>query len=347
MIPKIIHMCWLSGEVYPDDIQKCIDSWKKIMPDYEIMLWDSNKFDSGICTYTKEAYQEKKWTYVSDYVRLYALYNYGGIYLDSDIEVLKSFDDLLNLKGFTGFEDEEHIAAWIFGSEKGNPIFKELLHDYDNRRFILENGEYDLTPNPLPVTKCLLQNGLDIKKSSMIQELKDITIFPMDYFCPFNPYRKSGDCFTKNTYCNHYFNGSWKYQDVRKAVKIQTILRKYLGYHLAAAIVFPYKVIGKVQRIGLKTLLLSLIERCNTSLSITKMNLYIKMFYQFFLSYAGAGNAAFLSSKETVDYILKERKSFIRYGDGEFDIMEGKAIRYQKFDKKLAAQLEKIVKEYI
>lgn len=257
MIPKIIHMCWFGtdGNGYPKDVQRCIHSWKKYMPDYKIMIWDSDSFNPEICRYTMEAYQEKKWAYVSDYVRLYAIYNYGGIYMDCDVEVLRTFDNLLNLKGFTGFEDDKHIASWILGGEKGNPVFKDLLKHYDDRRFILENGEYDMTPNPVPMTKYFIKKGLNVKKSSKIQKLKNITVFPMEYFCPFNPYRKAGECFTENTYCNHYFNGSWKYKDARKAVKMQTVLRRYVGYHLAFLLVFPYRVFSKLKRTGLRGIL--------------------------------------------------------------------------------------------
>lgn len=97
MIPKIIHYCWLSGDMYPDKIKKCINSWKKIMPDYEIMIWDLSRFDINSIVWTKQAYEKKKYAFASDYIRFYALYNYGGIYLDSDVEILRSFNDFLNL----------------------------------------------------------------------------------------------------------------------------------------------------------------------------------------------------------------------------------------------------------
>ncbi len=209
MIPKIIHYVWFSDPPeYPEDVIKCINSWKEKMPDYEIKLWNAKNFDLTICPYVEEAYQERKYAFASDYVRLWALYNYGGIYLDSDIEVLRNFDDLLDNKGFTCFEDMKGIAAWIFGSEKGNRLFKEFMDDYKGRRFILGEGQYDTTPNPVPITKRLMEHGLQV--NGEYQELEYITIYPMDYFCPFNPYRDGGNCFTKNTYANHHFNGAWK-----------------------------------------------------------------------------------------------------------------------------------------
>lgn len=131
----------------------------------------------------------------------------GGVYLDSDIEVLKSFDSLLDNEAFTGFEDYGRIAAWIFGSEKGNPLFKELLDYYEGRHFIIGDGVYDMTPNPEPITRTLRKYGLTAENK--IQNLGRITVYPMEYFCPFNPYRKGNDCFTEATMANHHFNGTW------------------------------------------------------------------------------------------------------------------------------------------
>ncbi|MCR4791489.1 MAG: glycosyl transferase [Lachnospiraceae bacterium] len=235
MIPKIIHYVWFSDPPeYPDDVIKCMDSWKKHLPDYEIIHWNAKNFDLSLSKYAQEAYIEKKYAFASDYVRLWVLYNYGGIYLDSDIEVIKNFDSLLSEKAFTCFEDKDRIAAWIFGSEKGNPLFKEFLDDYNDRSFILENGMYDLTPNPVPITNRLIEHGLQLDGN--YQKLDDITIFSMDYFCPFNPYRDGDDCFTDNTYVNHHFNGEWKRIKTdreriykQKEEKYQRIFGQWLG----------------------------------------------------------------------------------------------------------------------
>ncbi|MCI5610580.1 MAG: glycosyl transferase [Roseburia sp.] len=244
MIPKIIHYCWFSFStppIYPEDVRKCIHSWKEKLPDYEIMLWNADNFDVNICTYVKEAYQEKKYAFVSDYVRLWALYNYGGIYLDSDIEVLKSFDELLNNTAFTGFETESSVATCIFASEKGNPLFKQFMNDYQGRHFIISEGQYDMTPNPVPITKRLLEHGL--KLNGTTQKLDLITVYEETCFCPFNPNRKSGDCFTEKTYCNHHFNGSWKNavsvnekKYLNKKAKYEKILGKHLGWRMCSIV---------------------------------------------------------------------------------------------------------------
>lgn len=230
-IPKVIHYCWLSGEKFPVLIQKCIDSWREKLPDYEIKCWSTENFDVNICQYTKEAFQEKKYAFVSDYVRLYALYNEGGIYLDSDIEVLRKFDDLLDNTAFTCFENNHSVAAWIFGSVKGNPLFKKFLDYYTGKSFILPNGKYDLTPNPLPITCICQKEGLILNGKQ--QKLKDIMIYPKEYFCPYNTATEQLDI-TENTYAIHYFNGAWISESKKQVVvKRKKIVKKYgkiIGY---------------------------------------------------------------------------------------------------------------------
>lgn len=224
-IPKIIHFCWLSDEEYPELIKKCMESWRKKLPDYQIKHWNTQNFDVNICQYTKEAFSLNKYTYVSDYVRLYALYTEGGIYLDSDIEVIKKFDDLLDQKAFTCFENNHTIAAWIFGSEKGNPIFKEFLEYYHNTPFILENGEYDKTPNPVPMTKICVENGLLLNGKT--QNIGNIMVYQQDYFCPYNRATEELNI-TNNTYSIHYFNGSWISDDKKKIIMgRKDIIKKY------------------------------------------------------------------------------------------------------------------------
>lgn len=224
-IPKIIHYCWLSKEEYPELIQKCINSWKEKLPDYEIKLWSTENFDVNICRYTREAFEVKKYAFVSDYVRLYALYNEGGIYLDSDIEVIRKFDNLLNNNAFTCFENNHTVAAWIFGSEKGNPLFKEFLEYYNERPFILSDGKYDTTPNTIPITDICMKHGLVL--NSKEQKLDYITIYPQDFFCPYDRATESLTI-TENTYSIHYFNGGWISDSKKKIIaKRKVIIAKY------------------------------------------------------------------------------------------------------------------------
>lgn len=205
-IPKIIHYCWLSGEAFPDDIQRCIDSWKKCLPDYKIKLWDTHNFDCSKWKYTQQALAKRKYAFVSDVVRLYALYTEGGIYLDSDIEVLRNFNDLLDNPAFSGIESGGRFAAWIMASEAGNPLFKRMLSYYDNRNFITDQGKMDLTPNTIPMTAILSQYGM--KPENTLQRLEHITIYPEEYFCPKNPWTLKINI-TKNTRAMHLFAGAW------------------------------------------------------------------------------------------------------------------------------------------
>ena len=149
MIPKIIHLCWLSGDPYPEKIQYCIDSWKKVLPDYEVMLWDTSRFDVNSIPWTKQAFEAKKYAFVADYIRLYAVYNYGGIYLDSDVEAIRPFDDLLDLPYFVGAEAGlGGIELAAFGAEKGLEWVEYAMHYYEGRNFIKEDGEMDIEPMP-------------------------------------------------------------------------------------------------------------------------------------------------------------------------------------------------------
>ncbi len=207
MIPKIIHYCWLSGEPFPKLVEQCIDSWKTHLLDYEFMLWDTKRFDVNSNIYVKEAFESKKYAFASDYIRLYALYNYGGIYLDSDVEVFKSFDDLLNQPAFLGFETNDLIAGWLMASEKGNPLFKEFLEYYNNKHFIFPDGHFDMTPNGnLLASPCVRQGAL---LNNTYQKLRNVTIYPRTFFCPTHPQLDLPECYSKDTHAQHLFNGGW------------------------------------------------------------------------------------------------------------------------------------------
>ena len=163
---------------------KCIESWHKYMPDYEYKLWDEDVFDVNSVLYTKEAYTSKKYAFVTDYVRLYALYTEGGIYMDTDVEVLKPYDDLLGLSGFTGYEGSKTLppVTGTIASEAGNTWVKEQLDSYEDAHFINAEGGMDLTTNTSRISRLMKKGGFvqDGKK----QVYKDMHIFPVEYFCP-------------------------------------------------------------------------------------------------------------------------------------------------------------------
>ena len=206
MIPKIIHYCWFGGNPLPDLAKKCIESWKKFCPDYEIVEWNENNFDVNYCKYTKQAYQAKKWAFVSDVARLYALVNYGGIYMDTDVEVLKSLDEFLDCEAFSGFESVDRIPTGIMAAEKGQDLFTELLDEYNDAEFIKEDGSYDLTTNVSRITNICLKYGLELNNNK--QTIKGFTLYPYDYFCPKDCVTKKIKI-TKNTAVIHHFDGSW------------------------------------------------------------------------------------------------------------------------------------------
>ncbi|SDE87568.1 glycosyltransferase family 32 protein [Epilithonimonas hungarica] len=215
-IPKIIHYCWLSGDPFPSKIRKCIDSWKKYLPDYEIRLWDTQSFDLESSPWVKEAFQQKKYAFAADYIRLYALYNEGGIYLDSDVEVVKSFDDLLKLPYFACTEGENIIEAGAFGAVKGQSWIKNCLDYYEGRHFIKQDNILDTWPLPQIMMKEIkkqytpevLERQLYFEKISNYQKEKRFYMLPKVYFCA----KDMGTGVitkTNETYCIHHFEMSW------------------------------------------------------------------------------------------------------------------------------------------
>lgn len=196
MIPKIIHYCWLSGDTIPEDLQNCMKSWKDKLPDYKFILWDLNRFDLNSSRWVKEAFSAKKYAFAADYIRLYALYNYGGIYMDMDVEVLKSFDDILDRKYLLAYEDKNRIEAGIMGSEPHSEWTQKSLEYYKNRSFYKKNGTIDNRPLPMILNEIISNNFPDMK------------IMGTDVFTT-----KSLETgiinVTENSYTIHHFAGSW------------------------------------------------------------------------------------------------------------------------------------------
>ena len=213
MIPKIIHYCWFGRGEMPKLAKICIASWKKFLPDYKLKLWNEDTFDINSVPYVKEAYENKKFAFVTDYVRLYAIYKEGGIYMDTDVEVLKPFDDLLHLPAFSGFESEALIPTGIMASAKNGEWAKEMLDYYSpNKHFIKLDGTFDTTTNVKIISKIMSENGFVLKNGYYVYK-NYMHIFPKDYF---SPKENSGRItLTKNTYCIHHFSGSWQSADYK------------------------------------------------------------------------------------------------------------------------------------
>lgn len=208
MIPKIIHYCWFGRGEMPLLAKKCIRSWKKYLPDYEIKEWNEDNFDLSLYPYAKEAYEMRKFAFVTDVVRLYALYHEGGIYMDTDVEVLKSLDPFLHHAAFSGFEDATMVPTGIMASEKGGLWAKENLSFYEGKHFVDENGQMNTLTNVFVITDYMLQHGL--VQNNTYQDFPGlITLYPNDYFCP-KSYRDNKIYLTPNSVTIHHFNASWK-----------------------------------------------------------------------------------------------------------------------------------------
>jgi mannosyltransferase OCH1-like enzyme len=208
MIPKKIHYCWFGRNPKPKLAQKCIKSWKKYCKGYEIIEWNEDNFDiSSAPLYVRQAYDAKKWAFVTDYVRLWAMTKYGGIYMDTDVEVIKPLDQFLKHRAFSGFEDHIHIPTGIMACEKDFPLFREFLDFYDTVSFMNPDGTYNQTTNVQIITDVCLKRGLI--QNNTLQEIDGFTLYPNDVFCPVN-YYDSRLYKTRNTATIHWFSGSWQ-----------------------------------------------------------------------------------------------------------------------------------------
>ncbi len=234
MIPKIIHYCWLSNDPLPSDLQRYMRTWKKKLPDYEFMLWDTKRFDMNTSLWVKQAFENKKYAFAADYIRLYALYHYGGIYLDTDVEVLKSYNPLLHLNMMVGFDHmENRLEAATWGAEKGNTCIKILLDSYDGKDFIKPDGTFDMVAMPEVITDCLQRNGYtfcpvgSIEEADKIVDEKVISVFPRVWFCPQNWYDYKVNI-TRDTFSIHHYKGAWLPEDVKREREVLRKLGPYL-----------------------------------------------------------------------------------------------------------------------
>ncbi|MBQ2893227.1 MAG: glycosyl transferase [Oscillospiraceae bacterium] len=226
MIPKKIHYCWFGGKELPELAKKCIASWEKFCPDYEIIRWDEESFDINTCRYVKEAYENKKFAFVTDFVRLYAMYTQGGIYMDTDVELTKNLDVFLDNHGFSGFESEIHIPTGIMAGEQKFPLFEELLSYYTDRAFVKEDGTIDTTTNVIIITQMLTEKGF--VPNGKFQIVDGFALYPQDVFCPYD--NATGILHkTANTAAIHWFNKSWVSPAVRFRSKITRFLRRIFG----------------------------------------------------------------------------------------------------------------------
>ena len=222
-IPKVIHYCWFGKGKMPALAEKCIKSWKKYCPDYKIICLNEDNFDITENRYAKEAYDAGKWAFVSDYVRLKVLYDEGGIYLDTDVELVKPLDDLIKEYGYMGFDDNGNISTGLgFACEKGNELIGALLSDYDDISFILPDGNYDLTPCPDRNNETMVRLGMN--RNIKDQIFMGMHMLPEDYLCPMK-YYTGKKIITENTYSIHHFCASW----ISKTAKRTLFVKRVVG----------------------------------------------------------------------------------------------------------------------
>lgn len=206
-IPKKIHYCWFSGNPLPETLEKCIDSWKRFCPDYEIIRWDESNYDIDWNLYMRQAYDARKWGFVPDVARLDILYKHGGIYLDTDVELIKGLDDLLYQSGFCGVEKWGNINfGSCSGAVAGHPMIKELLDYRKDEIFLRDDGKYNLETCGYYETTPFIKRGFSVNNET--QRVCDMTVYSSEYFCPYD-YMSLKMNITPNTYAIHHFNGGW------------------------------------------------------------------------------------------------------------------------------------------
>jgi len=252
-IPKIIHYCWFGGKELPDSARKCIASWKKYCPDYEIIEWNENNFDLHSCRYVREAYEAKKWAFVSDYARFDILYRYGGIYFDTDVELIRPIDDIAGTGSFMGMEEstnadgKNHILAVNPGLGMGMIIgcgfIRQILDGYRKDSF-LDSGIHKTVVDR--VTGLCKENGWKVTKE--IQQIEDIYIYPPEYFSPID--NMTGKItITDNTRSIHHYDATW----MKKSGKISIgISRRFadtgkLGHAVGVALSIPFRLVNKMR----------------------------------------------------------------------------------------------------
>jgi hypothetical protein len=205
-IPKKIHYCWYGGQPLPSLAKRCLKSWKIHLADYEVKRWDENNTDLLSNQYVREAYQAGKYAFVSDYVRLKVLYEEGGIYMDTDVELIKNLDTFLHHHAFCGFQNPTLISLGVIGSVRNHNFIRSILDIYDCLRFVDEENHLDLTPNTVRITNYAVKKGLEL--NDKLQNFNDLTVYPSEYFCPKN-YDEYYFNITKNTKALHHYAGSW------------------------------------------------------------------------------------------------------------------------------------------
>lgn len=256
MIPKKIHYCWFGENPLPGEAKKCIESWKKYCPDFEIIEWNESNYDVNCCEYVKQAYEAKKWAFVSDYARFDILYKHGGVYFDTDVEMIKSIEDILQKGPFMGIEDPKGEAVAPGLGLAANPkqgLYKEILEMYNCQTFYNSDGSFNQTTVVAHTTRILEKHGYE--KKNKAQFIGGIYIYPMEYFCPMN-YCTGEVNITLNSRTIHHYSSSWLTDAEKKHHQFEIKAQKLFGIKIARIIkriyTFPYRAKNKIKFLGFK-----------------------------------------------------------------------------------------------
>lgn len=239
-IPKIIHYCWFGGNELSERAAECIDSWRRFCPDYEIREWNEQNYDVSRVPYIRDAYKEKKWAFVSDYVRLDVVYRYGGIYLDTDVELIKSLSFFEDQMLFMAMEKQNsYINTGLgFGAVAGNEKIRQLREVYHRLSFYREDGSLNLVACPKYTTDFFVKWGFQVK--DITQKCGEAIIYSSEYFCPMD-YNTGKINITKNTYGIHWYEASWFPESDKKIHEMELRIRKKYSDNVAGLFCIIYR----------------------------------------------------------------------------------------------------------
>ena len=251
MIPKIIHYCWFGGNPLPELAQRCIASWRKFLPDYEIREWNETNYDVRKIPYTAQAYDAKKYAFVSDYARFDILYQHGGIYFDTDVEVITPLDDILERGAFAGVECAGALAAGLgIASPAASQIYREILDSYQDEQFVNADGSLNLKTVVVRVSDIFRRHGF--VEEDRIQFVADTTVYPSEYFCPMD-YVTGIINITENTVAIHHFAGSWVEPYCKELnLRLSSIRRRFGTNFFSRILEIVYASCYRIKRTGLK-----------------------------------------------------------------------------------------------
>jgi hypothetical protein len=264
-IPKTIHYCWLSEDSYPELVLRCQKSWQRHLPHYHLQLWNTKTFDIHAHPWVSEAVQQKKWAFAADYIRLYALYHQGGIYLDCDVEILKPLNPLLPLPFFFGFENGSHrIEAAVMGAEAGNPLIGQCLEFYKDHHFIYQENSVDSIVLPKLMQSALKRKGIVLQEIHSINNFKYdegiIPVFSQRFFSPKN-YLNGQIEHSQDSFCIHHFESSWRAPYVQEMINKRRHYYQKYPYIIAKGLTYRMSLKKNVMELGISGTLKKLLQK--------------------------------------------------------------------------------------